>query len=74
MADPDEAHHEYGLQLTPWDKLPKAQAVILAVAHEAYRQAGASSILGCLVSEGCVVDVKATFGKADFPGRNTWRL
>jgi UDP-N-acetyl-D-galactosamine dehydrogenase len=74
LADPDEAQHEYGLRLTSWNGLPQAQAVILAVAHSSYRQGGAASILGSLVPEGCVVDVKAMFSEADFPGRNIWRL
>ncbi len=74
LADSDEAQHEYGLRLTSWNDLPQAQAVILAVAHSSYRQGGAASILGSLVPEGCVVDVKAMFSETDFSGRNIWRL
>ena len=74
LADPDEAHHEYGLRLASWSDLPKAQAVIVAVAHSSYRSAGANTVLGLLAPEGCIVDVKAMFSEADFPGRNIWRL
>jgi len=33
LADPVSAEHEYGLQLTPWADLPRADAVLLCVAH-----------------------------------------
>jgi UDP-N-acetyl-D-galactosamine dehydrogenase len=74
LADPGEALYEYGLRLTHWNDLPQAQAVIIAVAHSSYRKAGAASLLGLLVPKGCVIDVKAMFSEADFPGRNIWRL
>jgi UDP-N-acetyl-D-galactosamine dehydrogenase len=74
LADPDEALDEYGLRLTPWSALPKAQAVLLAVAHASYRDAGSASILDLLEPDGCVVDVKAILGKGDSPNRKIWRL
>ncbi len=50
VAENDEAVHEYGVSLTPWDELPEACAMVAAVAHrrvqgdgarEAHRQARA---------------------------------
>ena len=39
LADPAEAMHEYGVTLLPWDKIPTgADAVVLAVAHEVFRE------------------------------------
>src|SRR2546430_115567 len=38
VADPSEALHEYGVVLTPWDELPRASAVVSAVAHRELTQ------------------------------------
>ena len=44
VADPEEAMHEYGLELTAWDELPKAGAAVMAVAHRALRERGLPAI------------------------------
>ena len=36
QADGHEANEHYGLSLTVWEHLPKADAVVLAVAHREY--------------------------------------
>ena len=36
-ADPDVARKEYGIDLVPFDKIPKADCVIVAVGHNAFR-------------------------------------
>jgi UDP-N-acetyl-D-glucosamine/UDP-N-acetyl-D-galactosamine dehydrogenase len=33
VADPQEAEHEYGIKLEPWEGLPAAQLMVLAVPH-----------------------------------------
>ena len=33
QAKNDEAIHEYGVTLTPWAELPRADAIVAAVAH-----------------------------------------
>src|SRR5438046_1149495 len=33
VPDPEEARNEYGLELVSWDELPKAEAMVVAVAH-----------------------------------------
>src|SRR5216117_833232 len=38
VANSDEAMHEYGVKLTPWHELPRAHAIVAAVAHAAFRQ------------------------------------
>ncbi len=40
VAQSDECEHEYGIALTPWDALPKAQAMVAAVAHREYLDLG----------------------------------
>src|SRR4029079_6279772 len=38
MADAAETLHEYGVTLTAWDDLPRADAIVAAVAHRAFTQ------------------------------------
>jgi UDP-N-acetyl-D-galactosamine dehydrogenase len=38
QAEADEAMHEYGVALLPWDQMPSADAVVAAVAHREYLQ------------------------------------
>jgi UDP-N-acetyl-D-galactosamine dehydrogenase len=75
-GDPEEALHEYGVTLTPWDKLPRADAIVAAVAHKQYRQLSLEEISRKIVRNGCFVDVKSSFdakalGEA---GLRVWRL
>ncbi|MDZ4213150.1 MAG: nucleotide sugar dehydrogenase [Rhodocyclaceae bacterium] len=75
VANDDEAQREYGLPLTPWESLESGHALILAVAHDAYRQLGALGMASKLARGGVVVDVKAMFNGADFPvAKQYWRL
>lgn len=76
VADAGAARHEYGIELTAWDALPQAQALILAVAHDAYRAMVASDFLARLAPRGCLVDVKGLLDPAPFraAGVAVWRL
>ncbi|AJP47373.1 GDP-mannose dehydrogenase [Rugosibacter aromaticivorans] len=74
LADTDEAMHEYGLTLTSWENLPAADAVVIAVAHDAYRQREAVGIAECLAAHGCIIDVKSLFGSGAFGARKVWSL
>ena len=76
QADATEAQHEYGVELTAWDKLPRADAIVAAVAHKEYRALGADKILGHVVGGGCFIDVKSAFPHAALvaSGLRVWRL
>ena len=76
LADPAEARHEYGVELTPWERLPKAQAVILAVAHRPYRALGVEEFNALLSNPGVLVDVKSVVDRTAFNGNGieVWRL
>ncbi len=74
LADATEAMHEYGLTLTAWKDLPAADAVVIAVAHDAYRQRGATEITEQLSAAGCIIDVKSLFGHSAFGARKVWTL
>jgi len=76
LADPEEAMHEYGVRLERWEDLPKADAVVAAVAHRAYRGLDGRQIGDKLVDGGVFVDVKAAFDAAmlQAAGWRVWRL
>jgi UDP-N-acetyl-D-glucosamine/UDP-N-acetyl-D-galactosamine dehydrogenase len=75
-ADPDEAMHEYGVRLLDWDDLPRADAVVAAVAHRRFRTLGADDLARKLVKGGCVIDVKSAFDAPALTaaGMRVWRL
>ena len=76
VADPEEAKHEYGLTLTPWDELPQADAIILAVAHNEYAQTDLKRMLSKVIQGGSFIDVKGKFDRAalEAEGLRVWRL
>jgi UDP-N-acetyl-D-galactosamine dehydrogenase len=75
-ADAAEALHEYGIVLHRWEDLPRADAIVAAVAHAEYRQLAVEEICRKVVRNGCFVDVKAGFDAREFEkaGLAVWRL
>ena len=76
IADKEEAHEEYGVNLVDWDKLPKANAIVAAVSHKAYQQQGLPALLDKLVDKGVFIDVKSAWDPAEIEkaGKAVWRL
>ena len=76
VADAAEAKHEYGVTLTPWDKLPKAKAVVLAVSHKEFVDRSAQEIAGLMKSGGVLIDVKCAADPQAYraAGIDVWRL
>jgi UDP-N-acetyl-D-glucosamine/UDP-N-acetyl-D-galactosamine dehydrogenase len=76
IAESSEAMHEYGIALTPWDKLPKTNCVILAVNHTDYLKDGGAKVVSLLDKEGVMVDVKSVLKQSAIsePGISVWRL
>ncbi|HYA39371.1 MAG TPA: nucleotide sugar dehydrogenase [Candidatus Methylomirabilis sp.] len=76
VADAEETRHEYGLELHAWDKLPKAKAVVAAVAHKEFLKKGMDEYLGKLERGGCFIDVKSKFDTKTLndAGMRVWRL
>jgi UDP-N-acetyl-D-galactosamine dehydrogenase len=76
IADFSEAMHEYGIELTPWEKLPQADALVVAVAHRQYLEMPPHAILTRIRSGGVFIDVKSAYSKADIvtAGFRLWRL
>ena len=74
VADPAEAQHEYGLELSGPEKMKGLDAVILAVPHDAVLSKGAGYIKGMLNSGGILIDVKSAFVPDDFADYRYWSL
>lgn len=75
-AYPDEAEHEYGVKLRPLDALKPAHAVVLAVAHDTYREGGWALVAGLLEGgQGVVSDLKNVLPREVKPAEIAlWRL
>jgi UDP-N-acetyl-D-glucosamine/UDP-N-acetyl-D-galactosamine dehydrogenase len=76
VASVDEAVHEYGVALVPWERLPRAQAVVLAVAHREFNARPIDDFVEKLEPGGLFVDVKCQADAASLQARgvSVWRL
>jgi len=76
VAQAAEAEHEYGLQLVPWEALPRAAAMVGAVAHCAFKARPVDDFVAKLVPGGLYVDVKSQMDPAALAARGVrvWRL
>ena len=76
VADAREAEREYGIRLTPWDELPRAAAIVAAVAHRAFTQRPVEDFVAKMAPNGIYVDVKsqADSGALRARGIEVWRL
>jgi UDP-N-acetyl-D-galactosamine dehydrogenase len=76
LADPAEARHEYGVELTPREALEPADAVVLAVSHADFLANGWGLVSSLLKGgSGVVMDVKGVLDRAATPaGVTLWRL
>lgn len=71
-----EAEHEYGLSLTAWNDLPQAEALVMAVAHNEFKQRPLTDFLSKVKPGGVFVDVKCQMDPAALreAGLRVWRL
>ena len=76
VADAAEARHEYGVELVPFDALPRAAAIVAAVAHREFRARPLDDFVGKLVPGGVYADVKCQADAAALRARGVtvWRL
>jgi UDP-N-acetyl-D-galactosamine dehydrogenase len=76
VANAEEAMHEYGVRLANWDALPKASAMIAAVAHEQFKSRPAAHYLAKLAPRAVVMDIKGQTDAAALrdQGVQVWRL
>lgn len=80
-ADAAVAKHEYGVDLVVFDKLPKADCVIVAVGHNEFRSMSTMQLKGLFKdnltdNEKVLIDVKSLYRKdeLDASGMKYWRL
>jgi UDP-N-acetyl-D-galactosamine dehydrogenase len=76
VADAKDVKNECGITLKPWNRLKTANAVVIAVPHDAYRQLSEKEIIKLLAPSSAVIDVKALFKPEAFKKHNIryWRL
>ena len=76
QAESDEAVHEYGVPLLPWADLPRADAIVAAVAHKEFAALTMDDFAKKLVKGGAFIDVKAAFDRDAIRGAGyrLWRL
>ena len=76
VAEAEEAQHEYGVSLKSWQDLPRADALVMAVAHKEFLARSLDDLLSKVNAGGCFIDVKSQFDQATLvrAGLNVWRL
>lgn len=80
-ADQEIAKHEYGVDLVPFEKLPKADCVIVAVGHDEYRSMSMMKLKKLFRedipdAEKVLIDVKSLYRMDELKasGMRFWRL
>lgn len=77
-ADPKDAYNEYGISLHPMDEVKGADCIIVAVAHEDFRNMKQETF-GAFWNEknpgqGVLIDVKGIYDGPFVTGQRYWRL
>lgn len=75
VASPEETRHEYGIDLSAMSDLEPADALILAVSHQAFVEGGWDLVRSLLKDgQGVVLDVKSRLDRTRKPdGVDLWR-
>lgn len=75
-AEPEAAKREYGVALRSWDELRPADAIVVAVAHEFYRDLPVGHLAQIAGRNPVLADVKGIFDpeEARAAGMRPWRL
>lgn len=66
IADDHLVKTKYGVNLTPWEQINEADAIIFAVSHQQYCTLSKDEIMNKLNKKAVIVDVKCIFNKNDF--------
>jgi UDP-N-acetyl-D-galactosamine dehydrogenase len=61
ISSPEQAQHEYGIELVTWDELPVADAIVATVPHRQYITAKFDDISAKLKGGGIFMDIKSAF-------------
>lgn len=76
IADAAEARDEYGIELVSWKDLPRADGLVLAVAHKQFLAMSGDELCSKMTKPACLVDVKSKLdlGAMKQAGVAVWRL
>jgi UDP-N-acetyl-D-galactosamine dehydrogenase len=76
VGEAAEAQHEYGVTPVAWDKLPQADAIVAAVAHNEFLSKPLTELLSKVKKGGVFVDVKSAYDQKAIrqAGLTLWRL
>src|SRR5262249_53397516 len=75
LVEPEEARHEYGIELAHLEDFQDLEGLILAVPHRAYLSALRDRMLASLVPGGVLIDVKSALDSGALPaGIRYWSL
>ena len=76
LANSEDVRREYSFELSTWDDLPEADAVIAAVPHDFLVNTPLDKMLTIMKADGCFIDLKSRFNIQGIraAGRTTWRM
>ena len=76
VSDAEAAREEYGIELKTWDELPRAEAMVVAVAHRCLLDRPLTDYQDKVMPHGCFIDVKSRFDRTALQkaGLTVWRL
>lgn len=76
LADSGEARHEYGIEISAFEGLQPANAVVIAVAHKLFREMSVTAIRAMMRETPVLIDVKGLFSSVSMAsaGIRHWRL
>lgn len=76
VADSADAEHEYGVKFDKFADLPQVSLLILAVAHQEFKQLSLDELLAKVKPGGVILDVKSILPKEEIRNRGyiLWRL
>lgn len=76
VADAPDAEHEYGVKFTNFADIPQVPLLIVAVAHQEFKDLSLDELLAKVTPGGIVIDVKSILPKDEIRARGyiIWRL
>lgn len=76
IADPDATKQIYGIELAKWETLNHLDAIVIAVAHQAFKQLTHTKIKSILNEKSVIIDLKGLIDPLEYKDSliSVWRL
>lgn len=76
VASASDIHHEYGIEMSPKEALPKADVLIVAVGHDEFRKMSSQELKSIMAEDALLVDMKHIYKQQDIEnaGMKYWSL